>query len=152
MKTILLALALILTGFELGAQSPPGLPPAAQRRLPPRFGNTNGPVTQPRYQPSAPPAMPSYAASTAPTQPEEIIPAGTINFQGVDVSQVLEIYAQLVGRTLLRAGLPSAQIVLKTQTPLTKTEAIEALQAVLALNGIQLARSTLRNFGHASGM
>ena len=69
-------------------------------------------------------------------QPEELIPAGTINFQGVDVSQVLEIYAQLVGRTLLRAGLPAAQIVLKTQTPLTKTEAIQALQAVLALNGI----------------
>jgi general secretion pathway protein D len=67
-----------------------------------------------------------------------MIPAGNINFQGVDVSQVLEVYAKLVGRTLLRAGLPSAQIVLKTETPLTKTEAIEALQAVLSLNGISV--------------
>ena len=65
-----------------------------------------------------------------------MIPAGTINFQGVDVNQVLEIYSQLVGRTLLRASLPASQIVLKTQTPLTKSEAIQALQAVLALNGI----------------
>ena len=65
-----------------------------------------------------------------------LIPPGLIDFQGVDVSQVLEIYAQLVGRTLLRAGLPNAQIVLKTETPLTKKEAIQALQAVLALNGI----------------
>ena len=67
-----------------------------------------------------------------------MIPAGNINFQGVDVSQVLEVYAKLVGRTLLRAGLPTASIVLKTETPLTKTEAIEALQAVLALNGISV--------------
>ncbi len=67
-----------------------------------------------------------------------MIPAGNINFQGVDVSQVLDVYAQLVGRTLLRAGLPTAQIVLKTETPLTKTEAIQALQAVLALNGISV--------------
>jgi general secretion pathway protein D len=72
----------------------------------------------------------------APDNMQEIIPPGLIDFQGVDVSQVLEVYAQLVGRTLLRAGLPQAQIVLKTETPLTKAEAIEALQAVLALNGI----------------
>ena len=32
--------------------------------------------------------------------------------------------------------MPAATITLKTQSPLTKTEAIEALQAVLALNGI----------------
>ncbi len=136
MKKIICALALVLTGLPLWAQTPPGLPPATPHR-PPRFGGTNGMSTVPRYpQAATAPTTESYAAPVAPAQPEEIIPAGTINFQGVDVSQVLEIYAQLVGRTLLRAGLPSAQIVLKTQTPLTKTEAIEALQAVLALNGI----------------
>jgi len=124
MKTILLALALTLTGLELWAQTPPGLP---------QFGGGNGQFTRPRYPQPSPTTAPN---GTPNGQPEEMIPAGTINFQGVDVSQVLEIYAQLVGRTLLRAGLPSAQIVLKTQTPLTKTEAIEALQAVLALNGI----------------
>jgi general secretion pathway protein D len=39
---------------------------------------------------------------------------------------------------MLRAGLPTAQIILHTETPLTKSEAIQALQAVLALNGIAL--------------
>ena len=34
--------------------------------------------------------------------PEEMIPAGTIHFESADVNQVLDIYAQLVGRTLLR--------------------------------------------------
>ena len=58
------------------------------------------------------------------------------DFQGVDVSQVLDIYAELVGRTLIRGPVPAATIILQTQTPLTKSEAIEALQAVLALNGI----------------
>jgi general secretion pathway protein D len=150
MKTKILALALALTGLELWAQSPPGLPTMpATRRLPVRFGATNGPVTQPIFPAPAPAsAAPATVTSAAPTgtaagaqqlinaQPEEMIPPGMINFQGVDANQVLEVYADLVGRTLLRAGLPAAQIVLKTKTPLTKTEAIQALQAVLALNGI----------------
>ena len=54
------------------------------------------------------------------------------------MGQVLEVYAKLVGRTLLRSGLPAATIILKTETPLTKSEAIQALQAVLALNGISV--------------
>ncbi len=70
--------------------------------------------------------------------PEEIIPANTINFQGVDVNQVLEVYAKLVGRTLLRGQVPQASIILKTETALTKAEVIQALQAVLSLNGVAL--------------
>ena len=54
----------------------------------------------------------------------------------MDVNQVLDIYADLVGRTLIRGPVPPATITLQTQSPLTKSEAIEALQAVLALNGI----------------
>src|ERR1017187_9388612 len=67
-----------------------------------------------------------------------MIPQGLIDFEGVEMNQVLVIYAKLVNRTLLRAALPQSQIILKTQTPLTKTEAIQALQAVLALNGVSL--------------
>jgi len=154
MKTILLALALALIGLELRAQMPPPnlMPGAGQLRRPlMRFGNTNNPATPPRYPfaPSfAPATNPPAALAAAPADapaaksavaapPEEVIPAGTINFQSADVNQVLDIYAQLVGRTLLRpASLPAGQIVLKTLTPLTKSETIEALQAVLALNGI----------------
>jgi general secretion pathway protein D len=71
--------------------------------------------------------------------PEEIIPPGTIDFRGADLNQVLELYAMLRQRTILRAAnLASPQFVLKTQTPLTKTEAIKALDAMLALNGIAI--------------
>lgn len=165
MKTTTLFLILFLTGLDLWAQTPPpNFPainatnrPANLRRLPTRRAATNdpaalqsapispasgaafAPATPPSAAPSSAisPSIPGTTASSANNSPpEEMIPAGNINFQGVDVSQVLEVYAQLVGRTLLRAGLPSASIVLKTETPLTKTEAIEALQAVLALNGV----------------
>ncbi|HXC36157.1 MAG TPA: secretin N-terminal domain-containing protein [Candidatus Acidoferrales bacterium] len=109
--SILLILA--LTVSVLRAQMPPGMPPGGRG-----------------VQPNA--------ASPQDNSDNEIIPPGLIDFQGVDVSQVLEVYAQLERKTLLRAGLPNAQIVLKTETPLTKGEAIQALQAVLALNGISV--------------
>ena len=107
----------------------PGAPTAAAPGVP------SVPNSASQAVPSVPAAP---AAPEAAKPPEEMIPAGNINFQGVDVNQVLDVYAKLVGRTVLRAGLPTAQIVLRTETPLTKTEAIQALQAVLALNGISL--------------
>jgi general secretion pathway protein D len=71
--------------------------------------------------------------------PEELLPAGMIDFRGADLNQVLQLYAELVNRTILRsAALPAPQIALKTQTPLTKREAIQALDAVLGLNGIAM--------------
>jgi len=80
-----------------------------------------------------------YDASSAfASQPEEMIQPGLIDFEGVELTQVLDIYAKLVNRTLLRGPLPAAQIVLKTQTPLTKKEAIQALEAVMALNGVSI--------------
>jgi general secretion pathway protein D len=139
-----------LTNSPAASPQPPGLPPLGTD------STTNAaPAAGPAVPatPSAPavpaaPAGPGAAAASAtsagpaaapaPKPAEEMIPAGNINFQGVDVNQVLDVYAKLVGRTLLRAGLPTAQIVLKTETPLTKTEAIQALQAVLSLNGIAL--------------
>jgi general secretion pathway protein D len=70
---------------------------------------------------------------------EEMIPPGTIDFRGADLNQVLELYAMLRQRTILRAAnLATPTFVLKTQTPLTKTEAIKALDAMLALNGIAI--------------
>jgi general secretion pathway protein D len=157
MKTTPLALILFLTGLNVWAQMPPNIRQYTNRVH--TVTTNTGPAAMPSSSaapaitPAAPtmsPAIPQTPPAAAPAgggpndvsanaQPsEEMIPAGNINFQGVDVSQVLDVYAKLVGRTLLRAGLPSAQIVLKTETPLTKAEAIEALQAVLSMNGISV--------------
>jgi general secretion pathway protein D len=90
-------------------------------------------------QPKPPTELTVTNLSVAPTNatPEEMLPAGTINFPATDLNQVLQIYAELVGRTVLRpTTLPAPTITLKTQTPLTRREAIQAFDAVLALNGI----------------
>jgi uncharacterized membrane protein YgcG len=80
---------------------------------------------------------PSPAATNAP--PDELLPAGVINFPATDLNQVLKIYAELVNRTVLRpTALPAPTITLVTQTPLTKREAKQAFDAVLALNGIAM--------------
>ena len=99
--------------------------------------------------PGLPPVIPGAPRGTSDTNsaavagastnapPEEMLPAGTIRFPATDLNQVLEIYAELVGRTVLRpTSLPAPTITLKTQTPLTRSEAIQAFDAVLALNGI----------------
>jgi type II secretory pathway component GspD/PulD (secretin) len=118
-------------------QSTPGAPGAPGGPGGP--GGVPGAPGGPGATPGGVPLSSSYSASSAfAAQPEEMIGPGTIDFEGVDVNEVLDIYAKLVNRTLIRGGLPDAKIILHTQTELTKTETIEVLQAVLALNGISL--------------
>ncbi|MGD0745613.1 MAG: secretin N-terminal domain-containing protein [Verrucomicrobiota bacterium] len=163
MKTTTLALILFLTGFDLRAQLPPAANVAPTPFPGPRFPmGTNGLPVRPAIPgtpapaapatsagaanpmaPATPPATaaPSNTAAPAPASSAAVeteVPGYRYNFQGVDANQVLDIYADLVGRTVLRAGLPNASIVLHTQSDLTRSEAIQALQAVLALNGISL--------------
>ena len=141
MKTLLTALVLVLTSLELWAQTPGLTTPPATRRSP-RIGGTTG-LTPPLYPtPGTPgsssPATPAAATGKAPADPQANELQPMINWQGVDLNQVLEIYAKYVGRTLIRAQLPEAKIILKTETPLTRTETIQAIQAVLALNNISV--------------
>ena len=87
----------------------------------------------------APAAAAAPAATAAKAPDEEPLPEGMIDFRGADLNQVLDIYSMLVNRTLLRpATLPAPTIVLKTQGQLTMREGIQALEAVLALNGITM--------------
>ena len=163
MKTTTLVLILFLTGLNLRAQTPPPVPlTPAQRQMQMRLrALTNNPAAAPAASPASPgAAAPQPGATTAPgaTATAPVVPmttpgvtavspvgaaateqeeAGyTFTYDGVDVSQVLTVYSKMVGRTLLRAQLPPASIVLQTESPLTKSEAIQALQAVLALNNI----------------
>jgi general secretion pathway protein D len=126
--------------------SPTGASPASPTEQQFNPARTNAtpftPVEETAPAPRTATNAPTIVASTsspAPDASEEIIPAGTINFPATDLKDVLQIYSELVNRTLLRpANLGSPQITLKTQTPLTKKEAIMALDAVFALNGISM--------------
>ncbi len=134
---------------EASAQ-PAAAPAAPVRPVGQSAPNTNG-VSARSQVPSIPQLplpsrlpIPGQASSPVPASgtgtnasPDEVLPAGTINFPATDLNQVLQIYSELVGRTVLRpTSLPAPTITLKTQTPLTRHEAIQAFDAVLALNGI----------------
>jgi general secretion pathway protein D len=70
---------------------------------------------------------------------DALVEQGLIDFRGVDLPQVFGIYAELVNRTILRpTSLPAQNIWLTAATPLTRREAIQALDAVLGLNGITM--------------
>jgi hypothetical protein len=76
-------------------------------------------------------------ASNGEKPAEESIPAGTIYFSSADLNQVLEIYAMLLNRNILRsAQLTSSTFTVRTQQQLTKSAAIYLFEAALALNGI----------------
>ncbi|HEU0037717.1 MAG TPA: secretin N-terminal domain-containing protein, partial [Verrucomicrobiae bacterium] len=110
----------------------PGLPPTTPA-VPAALvaPQTPGPTAA---SPLAPPP-----AEAAPAQDEEVFPAGAISWTSADLNNVLDTYAQYVGRTILRpANLAAAPIVLKTQTPLTRTEIIQVLNAALALDGVEM--------------
>ena len=70
---------------------------------------------------------------------EEPLPQGMIDFRSADLTQVLDIYSMMVNRTVLRpATLPAPTITLTTHGELTVREGIQALEAVLGLNGITM--------------
>ncbi len=72
------------------------------------------------------------------TSGQDVFPAGMIRLQNADLNQVLAMYAEYVNRTILRpASIPAqTQISLTTQTDLTRQEVVQALEAVLGMNGV----------------
>jgi hypothetical protein len=78
-------------------------------------------------------------AQASGSKADELLPAGLIRFQNTDLFQVVQIYSDLVGRTIIRpTALPATTIKLFTATPLTRSEAIYSLTATLALNGVSV--------------
>ncbi len=114
--------------------APPVAPPVA---APPAVTPTTPPAAAQPAQPVTP--APTAIAPTVAAKPkeEEMIAAHFIRWTAADLTQVLQTYADLVQRTILRpAGLTAPQFVFDNQTPLTKSEFIQALDALLAVNNI----------------
>lgn len=77
--------------------------------------------------------------SNGPVDMSSVVPAGALKLPALPLEQALMLYANLTGRTILRpSNLPPTPITLDTQTDLTRAEAIQALDSVLALNGITM--------------
>jgi len=78
--------------------------------------------------------------ATGEQHPPDMFVPGTINFPNTDLNQVLTIYAELTDRTIIRpATLPAPTVSFKNYTALTREEAIYAMTAVFALNGISVS-------------
>jgi general secretion pathway protein D len=90
------------------------------------------------------PAIPLNAVQLEPARQIAEVADITYNFPAVPMDQLLDIYADLIGRTLLRATagpesvLGASTITLKTETKLTHSEAIVALETVLGMNGVTI--------------
>ena len=126
---------LCLSVLPLAAQTPansppvprtaPALPPGARLSLPP-----------PAPTPPRAPAEPGAAAPAAATGARQML-EGPINFQGAPLSAVLDFYARLTNRSIISApNTSSVTIFFRSQTDLTKDEALAALDSVLSINGI----------------
>ncbi|HEY1662377.1 MAG TPA: secretin N-terminal domain-containing protein [Verrucomicrobiae bacterium] len=128
MKIITIALTLFLTCLGAEAQFGPAHP------ISPAF---------PSPSPLSPHNPPAAARPAAPITPSNGANGEAAGYQydwpAVDVNQVLDVYADLVGRTLLRPpNLPGGTITLKMETPMTKSDTIEALETLLGMNGISI--------------
>jgi len=130
--------------------------PAAAPPVAPSFPNMpSRPASLRPARPQIPAATPSTPApvatssgigemtirppSTASTvkDPNEIIPLPGVNFTAADLDQILTIYTEYVGRTVLRpATLPKLAVALKQVTPLTRLEVVQMIEAAVALNGV----------------
>ncbi len=71
---------------------------------------------------------------------ETLVTEGALRFQKASVQQVLEKYAELSGRKLLSSkNLPEEQITIHNCTPLTREEALRALEVIMLQQGVDLA-------------
>jgi general secretion pathway protein D len=128
--------------------------PAANTNPPPAVNAAPAPLPLPgavagtpagqAAAPGAPPptvtAQPSAADATnvsAATERAEHI----LKFNNAPPDQIFEKYSELTGRTVLRpAALPAAAVTIITYSPLTREEAIRAIDGALALNNITMIK------------
>jgi len=109
-------------------------PPPARPPISPTVANVTKAPT--RSAPPTPPPPPSPAPASA--QPGQSSNQAVIDFefQGAPITAILDWYSRLTGRSVIAAPNLNAQINFRSQSKLTKDEAIQALDSVLAINNI----------------
>jgi general secretion pathway protein D len=78
-------------------------------------------------------------ASAAPAPPAENDVSASLRFEKTQLELVLNVFGELTGRAIIRgANLPQVVIDFKPQGPMSESDAIEAIQALLAANELGL--------------
>jgi general secretion pathway protein D len=90
-----------------------------------------GPILNSASETNKPPMVGSGA--------DDIIESVDLQLDNMPIAQFLDVYGNLSHRTVIRANtLPAQNLTLTAQTALTRREAIEAMDGVLAQNGITM--------------
>jgi type II secretory pathway component GspD/PulD (secretin) len=72
-----------------------------------------------------------------PAPGDKITPAGMLKFEQAELAQVLNIYAEISSRSIIRSGtLPEVKFTFSNQTPMSPVEVLRALDTILAAQGI----------------
>src|SRR5207249_8150969 len=85
---------------------------------------------------ASPTPLPTNANPAGPGQIER--PEHFLKFYNAPVDQIFERYSELTGRTVLRPANLQGNITIINYTPLTRAEAIQALDGALSLNNITM--------------
>ncbi len=92
------------------------------------------PRPSPTPEPSAEEAIPGMAAARSGGN-EKLL---ALNFRDSPLDQVLDLIADLTGKTIIKSPGINATITLKSQSRLNISESMQAIEAVLAMNNITL--------------
>jgi general secretion pathway protein D len=111
-----------------------GILPSPAQMLPPTPDAVPG-APEPPDEAGAPDeaGVPAQAAPNGAAGSEKLI---SLNFRDAPLDQVLQFYSELTGRTLIKSPGISGTITLRGQTRLTESEALQAIEAVLAMNNV----------------
>lgn len=126
------------------AQAQPATPAAADAnsaQAAPTPPLVPGAFGAPAAVPAPAPVAPTASAAPAPAIAEQpVVEEEATNemiFPAIDINTFLDTYSKLVDRTLLKApNIGNPTISLETQEKLTRTQMIQAMDTVLAMNGI----------------
>jgi type II secretory pathway component GspD/PulD (secretin) len=81
----------------------------------------------------------TFSSFDPPTPGEKVMAANLIKFEQAELAQVLKIYGEISGRSIIRApNLPDIKVTFSNQTPMTAVEALQALDTVLAAQGVTM--------------
>lgn len=79
----------------------------------------------------------THSSFDRPSPGDKLFPAQTIKFEEAECAQVLSMYAEISGRSVIRGGnLPDVKITFSNQTPMSAVEVLRALDTVLAAQDI----------------
>jgi len=85
------------------------------------------------------PTVRTFSSFDWPRPAEKSIAAHSLKFEQADLDQLLNLYAEISGRSIIRAAkLPETKITFLNQTALSTVEALQALDTVLAAQGVAM--------------